>query len=119
MVTTIQIWRQTDQLYILIKNETLLQVDDEVGQLAHQDDLQMIRISPKLRVCVYKRKGKICPAEESFFYLEHEPGRVFTHIICGSVDAHLDQGQLEPNQIMYAGLLTGQFLHILGYENGQ
>ena len=58
-------------------------------------------------------------AEESFFYLEHEPGREFTHIVRGSVDAHLHQGQLEPNQIMYAGLLTGQFLHILGYENGQ
>ena len=29
------------------KNETLLQVDEEVGQLAHQDDLQKIGISLK------------------------------------------------------------------------
>ena len=113
MVTTIEIWRQTNQLYILIKNETLLQVDDEEGQLAHQDELQMIRISPKLRVCVYKRKGKICPAEKSFFYLEHEPGRVFAHVICGSVDAHLHQGQLEPKQIKCEGLRTGHILKIL------
>ena len=47
MVTTIEIWRQSNQLYILIKNETLLQVDDEVGQLAHQDDLQKVGISLK------------------------------------------------------------------------
>ena len=45
------------------KNETLLQVDEEVGQLAHQDDLQVIGIS---LVAWYKRNGESCPDKESF-----------------------------------------------------
>ena len=103
---------ETDQPAVYMrKNETVLQVDDEVGQLAHQDDLQIIMISPKHGV---KEKGKSVQIKKVFFYLKHKPGRVFTHIVRGSMNAHLHQGQLEPNQIMYAGLLTGQFLQILG-----
>ena len=50
-VATIQIWRQINQLLY----ETVLQVDDEVGQLAHQDDLQIMMISTKDGI---KEKGK-------------------------------------------------------------
>ena len=35
---------ETDQPAVY---ETVLQVDDEVGQLAHQDDLQIMMISTK------------------------------------------------------------------------
>ena len=41
-VTTINnIWRQNNQMFKLRKNKTL-QVDDEVGQLALQGDLEII-----------------------------------------------------------------------------
>ena len=40
-VTTINIWRENNQMFRLRKNKTL-QVDDEVGQLALQDDLEII-----------------------------------------------------------------------------
>ena len=40
-VTTINIWRENNQMFRLRKNKTL-QVDDEVGQLALQGDLEII-----------------------------------------------------------------------------